>query len=344
MSMLRESLEKVLTRTDLTSEEMAGAMEAIMEGRVPEVQVAAFLAALRVKGETVVEITEAARVMREKALQVEVDRHPLLDIVGTGGDGTGTFNISTATALVVAATGVAVAKHGNRSVSSKCGSADVLEALGIPLLAGPADVADCVETTGFGFLFAPHFHRAMKNVVPIRKCLGLRTIFNVLGPLTNPARPDCQLMGVFAPELVRPMAEVLGGLGVKRALVVHGHGGMDELSLSGPNKVSFLKDGVVADLEISPENAGLSCAGAGYAAGGTPEDNRRIIESVFDGERGPRRDVVVFNAAAALLTAGRVDSLELGARMAEEVIEAGLAAAKQAEVAAFAASRQEGVA
>ncbi len=342
--MLRESLEKVLTRRDLTAEEMAAAMEAVMEGRVPEVQVAAFLAALRVKGETVTEITEAARVMREKALPVEVDRSPLLDIVGTGGDGTGTFNISTATALVVAATGVAVAKHGNRSVSSKCGSADVLEALGIPLLADAGAVAECVEETGFGFIFAPHVHRAMKNVVPVRKGLGLRTLFNVLGPLTNPARPNCQLMGVFAPGLVRPMAEVLGGLGVERALVVHGHGGMDELSLSGPNRASFFRDGVVTDLEIVPEEAGLVRADAGYAAGGDAAENRRIIEGIFAGEKGPRRDVVVLNAAASLLVAGRVDSLGKGARMAEEVLDQGLAAAKLAEVAGYAASRQEGVA
>lgn len=342
--MLREHLEKLLTRTDLTAEEMAAAMEAIMEGQVPEVQVAAFLAALRVKGETVEEISAAARVMRDKALTVEVDRSPLMDIVGTGGDGTGTFNISTATALVVAAAGVSVAKHGNRSVSSRCGSADVLESLGIPLLADPADVADCVETTGFGFIFAPHVHRAMKNVVPVRKALGLRTVFNVLGPLTNPARPDCQLMGVFAPDLVRPMAEVLGRLGVERALVVHGHGGMDELSLSGPNKACSLRDGLVEDLEISPEDAGLPRAEAGYAAGGVAGENGRIIEAIFAGEKGPRRDVVVFNAAAALLTAGRVDSLALGARMAEEVIDSGLAGVKLREVAAFGASRQEGAA
>lgn len=342
--MLREYLEKVLTRTDLTAEEMAHAMEAIMEGQVPEAQVAAFLAALRVKGEAVVEITEAARVMRQKALPVKVDRRPLLDIVGTGGDGTGTFNISTAAALLAAAAGVSVAKHGNRSVSSKCGSADVLKALGIPLMADPADMADCIGTTGFGFIFAPHVHRAMKNVMPVRKALGLRTIFNVLGPLTNPARPDCQLMGVFAPELVRPMAEVLGGLGVKRAMVVHGHGGMDELSLSGPNRASFLIDGEVRDLEITPEEAGLPRAESGYAAGGDAEENRRIIEQVFAGERGPRRDVVVFNAAASLLVAGRVDSVDLGARMAEEVIDTGLAAAKLREVANYAASRQEGVA
>lgn len=342
--MLREHLEKILTRNDLTAEEMASAMEAIMDGRVTEAQMAAFLAALRVKGETVVEIAEAARVMREKALPVKVDRRPLLDVVGTGGDCTGTFNISTAAALTAAAAGVAVAKHGNRSVSSKCGSADVMEPLGIPLLANPGDVAACVERTGFSFIFAPHFHRAMKNVVPVRKALGLRTIFNVLGPLTNPARPDCQLMGVFAPGLVRPMAEVLGMLGVDRAMVVHGHGGMDELSLSGPNMACILKDGVLEDLEITPEDAGLPRAETGYAEGGTAEDNCRIIEGIFAGKRGAPRDVVLFNAAAALLTAGRADSLEEGVHFAGEVIDSGLAAEKLREITAFAGSRQRGAA
>ncbi|MEA3508143.1 MAG: anthranilate phosphoribosyltransferase [Synergistota bacterium] len=342
--MLREHLEKILTRNDLTAEEMAKAMEAIMDGRVAEAQMAAFLAALRVKGETVIEIAEAARVMREKAVPVKVDRRPLLDVVGTGGDLTGTFNISTAAALTAAATGVAVAKHGNRSVSSKCGSADVMEPMGIPLLANPGDVAACVERTGFGFIFAPHFHDAMKNVVPVRKALGLRTVFNVLGPLTNPARPDCQLMGVFAPELVRPMATVLGLIGVDRAMVVHGHGGMDELSLSGANTACILKNGVLEDLEITPEDAGLSRAETGYAEGGTAEDNCRIIKGVFAGRRGAHRDVVIFNTAAALLTAGRADSLIEGARIAEEVIDRGLADAKLKEVAAFACSRQRGAA
>jgi len=342
--MLREHLEKILTRNDLTAEEMASAMEAIMDGRVAEAQMAAFLAALRVKGETVVEIAEAARVMREKALPVKVDRRPLLDVVGTGGDGTGTFNISTTAALTAAAAGVAVAKHGNRSVSSKCGSADVMEPLGIPLLANPGDVAACVERTGFGFIFAPHFHSAMKNVVPVRKALGLRTIFNVLGPLTNPARPNSQLMGVFAPGLVRSMAEVLGLLGVERAMVVHGHGGMDELSLSGTNMACILKDGALEELEITPEDAGLSRAETGYAEGGTAGDNCRIIKDIFAGRRGPHRDVAVFNAAAALLTAGRAETMEEGAYIAGEVIDSGLAAEKLREVVAFAASRQRGAA
>ncbi|MCF7936362.1 MAG: anthranilate phosphoribosyltransferase [Synergistales bacterium] len=342
--MLQRQLEKIMTRVDLTDSEMAGAMEAIMDGTEAEAQVAAFLAGLRVKGETVAEIAGAARVMREKATPLCIRRSPLLDVVGTGGDMAGTFNISTAAALIAAAAGVAVAKHGNRSVSSRCGSADVLEALGIPLLGSPEDVAASVETTGFGFLFAPFFHSAMKNVVPVRKALGLRTVFNVLGPLTNPARPDCQLMGVFASELVRTMAEVLGRLGVERAMVVHGHGGLDELSLSGANRVCMLDGGAVREMELHPGDVGLPGAEPGFAAGGTADDNRRIVEAVFRGERGPRRDVVVLNAAAALYTARRVDSLEKGARMAEEVIDSGLAAARVRTVAAFAAARQEGAA
>ena len=342
--MLKDHLEKVLTRNDLTAREMSLAMGSIMEGENPDAQVAAFLAALRVKGETVVEISEAARVMRDKALPVEIQRKPLLDIVGTGGDCIGTFNISTAAAIVAAAGGVAVSKHGNRSVSSICGSADVLESFGISLFDDPADVAECVEETGFGFIFAPHYHKAMKNVVPVRKALGLRTIFNILGPLTNPARPEFELMGVFSPELVHPLAEVLKMLGLKQALVVHGHGGMDELSLSGPNLACHLKDGKVTDLEISPEDAGLKRAEKGFAAGGSPEDNQRIIEAIFAGQKGPARDVVIFNSAASMFTAGRVDSLKVGAAMAQEIIDSGLASEKIRELQRFCRSRQEGVA
>lgn len=342
--MLREYLEKILMRTDLTAPEMAQAMEVIMEGKASDAQMAAFLTGLRAKGETVVEIAEAARIMRKKALPVKIKKGPVLEIVGTGGDGTGTFNISTTAALVAAAAGFKIAKHGNRSVSSKCGSADVLESLGIPLLPDPVDVRDSVERTGFGFIFAPYFHKAMRNVAPVRKALGVRTIFNILGPLTNPAQPEHQLMGVFSPELVHPMAEVLGKLGIKRALVVHGHGGMDELSLSGLNKASFLKNGVVEDLEIHPEEAGLPLAPIGYARGGTAEENSHIIEKILRGERGPQRDVVVFNAAAAFVTAGRVDSLKAGALMAEEILDSGRAAAKVREVTAFCRSREEGVA
>lgn len=342
--MLREYLEKVLTRNDLTAQEMAGAMDAIMKGEAPEAQIAAFLAALRVKGETVDEITEAARVMRDKALPVKITRRPVMDIVGTGGDRTGTFNISTATAMVVAAAGVSVAKHGNGSVSSLCGSADVLTTMGIPLFKDSVDVAECIETTGFGFIFAPYFHKAMKNVVPVRKAIGLRTIFNILGPLTNPARPEYQAIGVFLPSLVHPMAEVLRKLGTRKALLFYGHGGMDELSISGPNNVSLLDDGEIEDFELHPSDAGLSCAEEGYARGGSAEVNHRILEDIFAGGKGPRRDVVVFNSAASLMVAGKTRSIKEGARMAEEVIDSGRAAAKVREVIDFGAERMEGTA
>lgn len=344
MKMLKEYLEKVLTRNDLEASEMADAMDAIMDGKVPEAQLAAFLAALRVKGETVDEIAEAARVMRDKAVPVEIVNRPVMDIVGTGGDRTGTFNISTASAMVVAAAGVRIAKHGNGSVSSLCGSADILAAMGVPLFNDPVDVAECIESTGFGFIFAPYFHKAMKNVVPVRKAIGLRTIFNILGPLTNPARPEYQAIGVFMPSLVHPMAEVIGRLGVKKAIIFYGHGGMDELSISGPNNVSLLNDGEIEDFELHPSDAGLPRAEDGYAKGGSTEVNLRILDDIFAGAKGPKRDVVVFNSAASLMVAGKVSSLNEGARLAEEVIDNGRAAAKVKEVAAFGASRIEGTA
>ena len=336
--MLRPALETLLRRENLSRSAMEEAMEAIMDGRAPEPQVAAFLACLRSKGETVEEISVAAKVMREKASAVEVSSTPLLDIVGTGGDCTGTFNISTVSALVVAACGVSVAKHGNRSVSSRCGSADLLEALEVPFLSSPDSVAHCIDRTGFGFLFAPNFHSAMKNVAPIRRAMGVRTIFNVLGPLTNPATPDRELMGVFSPDLTVPMAQVLGSLGMKRAMVVHGHGGMDELSLSGPNVACLLDDGVLTEMEISPEDVGLSTAKEGYAAGGNARENRAIALSVLDGDEGPKKDVVLLNSGAALFVAGRVSSIAIGVAMAREVIDSGLARRKLEEVAKTAKS------
>lgn len=336
--MLREQLEKVLSGEDLLPGEMTEAMETIMEGLEPEVLVGAFLAGLRAKGETIGEIASAASVMRGKALPVNVRGKPLLDIVGTGGDRTGTINISSTASLVAAAAGSTVAKHGNRSVSSRCGSADILEALGVPLFSTPSEVEACIGKTGYGFIFAPHFHRAMKNVAPVRKALGLRTIFNVLGPLTNPARPSRQLIGAFSAELVRPLAQVLDRLGSERALVVHGHDGMDELSLGGPNRACMLDRGKLEDMEILPEDAGLDRAPEGYALGGDTAVNRRIILGILHGEKGPMRDVVVFNAGAALCVDGLASGLFEGARIAEDVIDSGRALGKLREVAAFASS------
>ncbi|MDD4365104.1 MAG: anthranilate phosphoribosyltransferase [Synergistales bacterium] len=333
--MLRAQLERLMARKDLKGEEMAGAMEALMEGRVPEAQVAAFLTGLRAKGETVEEIVAAATVMRDKAQAVAVPSRPLLDVVGTGGDGTGTFNISTLSALVAAAGGVAVAKHGNRSVSSRCGSADVLEALGCPLLGEASAVEEAVASVGFGFLFAPHFHRAMKNVAPIRKALGIRTIFNLLGPLTNPARPDRMVVGVFAPHLVRPLAEVLERCGVEKALVVHGAGGADELTLAGANRVCLLERGRFDERTLLPEEAGLPEAPLEAARGGDAAENAALAVEIFEGRRGPARDLVLLNTGAALFVADRVTSLKEGVALAAEVLDDGRAAGKLEDVRAF---------
>jgi len=322
---MRGTLEKVLERKNLEYLEMKDSMEAIMEGTAPLVQVAAFLAALRVKGESPEEIRAAAEVMRDKARGLNVKKGVLLDIVGTGGDGKGTFNISTAAALVAAAGGVAVAKHGNRAVSSRCGSADVLEELGVGIFDDPSLVAECIEKTNFGFIYAPYFHKAMKNVVGVRKALGVRTIFNILGPLTNPARVKFQVLGVYSPHLVRPMAEALAGLGVERAVVVCGFGSMDEFSLEGPNKVCFVNHGSLEEKEIRPEDAGLKRAGNEFLAGKDAKSNAKLMERILSGEGGPLMEAVIFNAAAAFVTVGTVCSFREGAVLAREVIASGKA-------------------
>lgn len=341
--MLRVQLECLLARRDLSHDAMTGAMEALMEGRAPEAQVAAFLTGLRAKGETVGEIVAAASVMRDKAQAVRIAARPLLDIVGTGGDGTGTFNISTLSAFVAAAGGVAVAKHGNRSVSSRCGSADVLEALGCPLLEEGSAVEEAVATVGFGFLFAPHFHRAMKNVAPVRKALGIRTIFNVLGPLTNPARPDRMVLGVFSPELVRPMAETLRHMGLRKALVVCGAGGADELTLEGANRVCLLDGDSLEERDLFPDEAGLAPRPLDAARGGDAEANAALALEIFAGRGGASRDFVLLNAGAALFVADRAASLKEGVVLAAEIIDDGRAAAKLEQVRSRTMTR-EGVA
>ena len=318
--------------------------KALLEGQVPEAQVGAFLAALRAKGESPEEIAAAAALLRERALRMDPGEEALLDVVGTGGDGGRTFNVSTAAALVCAAAGVPVAKHGNRAASGRCGSADVLEALGLPLLADPEALTDSLRTTGFAFLFAPHFHRVLGKVGPARRALGVRTLFNLLGPLANPCGATHLLVGAPTPELVRTLAEALGRLGTRGALVVHGHGGVDELSLSGPNRVSRLTHGVVRDEVILPEDAGLPRSPLEALAGGDGPENARILREVLQGAPGPRRDVVVLNAAAALQVAGGADTLREGAELARRTLDSGAAAAKLAEVRAFARSREEGAA
>ena len=341
---MRQILEKLLRRENLTEGETRGALEALLEGAVPEAQVGAFLAALRSKGESREEIAAAARLLLDRATRVETGETTLLDVVGTGGDGGRTFNISTTVALVCAAAGVPVAKHGNRAVSGRCGSADVLEALGLPLLSEPEAIADSVRTTRFGFLFAPHFHRVLGKVGPARRALGVRTLFNLLGPLANPCGATHLLVGAPTPELVRPLAEALGLLGARGALVVHGHGEVDELSLSGPNQACRLEGGTVRDEVIRPEDAGLSPAPLEALAGGGGEENARILREILGGAPGPKRDVVVLNAAAALQVAGHASSLAEGAAQARRVLDSGAGTAKLAEVLAFARSREEGAA
>ncbi len=303
--MLKPYLQKVINRQNLTIEEAESAMGIIMDGEATQAQIAGYLVGLRMKGETVEEITGSARAMKDHALPVplNVNGDPLLDIVGTGGDGAHTFNISTTAAFVIAGTGRRVAKHGNRAASSKCGSADVLGALGVNLDLTPEQVGGCIDELGIGFLFAPKFHPAMKHAIGPRRELGQRTIFNVLGPLTNPAGATHQLIGVFDPALTHSMAEVLGELGGTAAYVVHGHGGLDELTTDGPNRVSHLKDGQVETYELDAAELGLRCASKEDLRGGDPTLNAQMMRDVLSGaDTSPRRDVVLLNAAVALAT------------------------------------------
>ncbi len=303
--MLKPYLAKLIQRQNLSSGEAEEAMTVIMTGQATQAQIGGYLVGLRMKGETVDEITGSARAMRAQASRVQLveDGRPVLDTAGTGGDGSHTFNISTTAAFVIAGTGQKVAKHGNRAASSRCGSADVLGTLGVNLDLTPEQVRDCIEEVGVGFLFAPKFHPAMKHAVGPRRELGQRTIFNLLGPLTNPAGATHQLIGVYDPALTHPMAEVLGELGGRAAFVIHGHGGLDELTTSGPNRVSHLKDGQVTNFELDPASLGLRRATLDDLQGGEPPENARILRAILAGQdRSPRRDVVLLNAAAALAT------------------------------------------
>lgn len=318
-------LEKVVKGENLSIEEMEGIMENIMEGKLTNSQIAGFLVALRMKGETVAEITGAARVMRSKARRIDKRDDVVIDTCGTGGDGSNTFNISTTVALVLAGAGIKVAKHGNRSVSSKSGSADVLEAFGVNLSLTPEQVEDCLNQIGIAFLFAPNFHKAMKYAITPRKELGLRTIFNILGPLTNPAMVNYQVLGVYDPVLVRPLAEVLSNLGVKAAMVVNGDGRLDEFTTTGGNLVAFLHDGMIEERKIYPEDLNLSRSKLEDIQGGSPEENKEIIQGILKGEKGPGRDVVVFNVAAALIVTGYADNWLKAATLAAEVIDSGKA-------------------
>lgn len=330
---MKEMISRLVTGESLNTEEMAGAMRMMMEGAATPAQIGGFLTALRVKGETVEEIYGAALVMREKAIRICQGKKGLLDTCGTGGDGKNTFNISTAVAFVVAAAGVPVAKHGNRAVSSACGSADVLEELGVDVNLDPVQVEHCIEKTGIGFLFAPHFHQAMKYAVGPRKELGFRTIFNVLGPLTNPAGAELQLMGVYDEKLLSTLAQVLALLGVKNAMVVHGAGGIDELSLAGENHLCRVRQGKVeSSFKLNPEEVGLNRAPLEEIQGGDAEMNARILREIFQGVTGPRRDVVLLNAAVTFLAAEKVERISDGMKLAAELIDSGATMRKLEEL------------
>jgi len=335
--MITEALSEVIEGRDLSSEMMTGAMEDIMGGKATPAQIAALLVALRLKGETVEEISAAAGVMRAFATKIN-PAGSLVDTCGTGGDGTRTFNISTVTAFVAAGGGLKVAKHGNRAISSQCGSADVLEQLGIRLDLAPEQVEKAIDEVGIGFLFAPLFHGAMAHAMPVRREIGVRTIFNVLGPLTNPAGAQAQVMGVFREDLTEKLAQVLNSLKTREAFVVHGAGGMDELSTLGRTRVSHLKDGQVESYDLYPEDVGLSRASMDDIRGGDNAENAGVILSILQGEHGPKRDIVLLNSAAAFLVAGQANDLADGVKLAAESIDSGRAMKKLEALKDFSAS------
>jgi anthranilate phosphoribosyltransferase len=324
-----EALTRTIEHREIFHDEMLAVMRRIMSGEMTPLMTAALLMGLRVKKETIGEITAAAQVMREFATKVEVaDRTHLVDIVGTGGDGSHTFNISTCSMFVAAACGARVSKHGNRSVSSKSGSADVLEAMGVPMSLSAQAVAQCIEQTGIGFMFAPNHHPAMKNVAPVRRELGVRTIFNILGPLTNPAGAPNILMGVFHPDLVGIQVRALQRLGAEHALVVYGRDGMDEVSLGAATMVGELMNGEVREYDIHPEDFGLPMSSNRALKVETPQQSLALVRAVLADEPGPARDIVVFNSGVALYAANVVDSIADGIVRAREAIAKGLAAAK----------------
>ena len=326
--MIRSAIADVVEGRDLSQKTMRGAMDEIMEGRATGAQVGAFLTGLRLKGETIEEISAAAEVMRDKATPIEVDLPMIVDTCGTGGDGASTFNISTTAAFVVAGAGLPVAKHGNRSVSSRCGSADVLEALGVKLDVDAALIEAALKTAGIGFLFAPAFHPAMKYAIGPRREIGIRTSFNILGPLTNPAGAQAQLLGVYDGVLTEPMAHVLGRLGARRAFVVHGEDGLDEVTLTGSTRVSELREGRVTTNAVRPEDYGLQSCKAEELTGGAVKENAAIVEEILSGASGPRRDVVVLNAAFALVAGGAAENVRAGIELARQVIDKGRAIEK----------------
>ncbi|MDY7092756.1 MAG: anthranilate phosphoribosyltransferase [Acidobacteriota bacterium] len=329
-----QALERLLDRRDLSREETEELFGRLMDGELAEAHKTALLVALRMKGESAPEIAGAAAAMRRRVLAIPHQRPRVVDTCGTGGDGRGTFNVSTAAALVAAAAGVSIAKHGNRSVSSRCGSADVLAAAGVPVEATPEQAGAALEAIGLAFLFAPKLHPAMAQVMPIRKALGVRTVFNVLGPLTNPAGARRQLLGVYAPELVDRLAQVLVELGSEHALVVHGEG-LDEITTTGSTRVAEVRDGTVRIYDVHPSDFGLATARPDDLLGGEPEHNARQLQRVLAGEAGPLADITVLNAGAAVYVGGEAESLAAGVEAAREALDSGAAAAKLEELRSF---------
>ena len=330
-TLIKEAIIKLSKKQDLTYDEAEAVMNEIMDGAATPVQMASYLTALSMKGETIDEITASAAGMRAHCIKLLHDMD-VLEIVGTGGDGANSFNISTTSSLVIAAGGVSVAKHGNRAASSKSGAADVLEALGVKITILPEKSAEILKKINICFLFAQNYHIAMKYVAPIRKELGIRTVFNILGPLSNPAGANMELMGVFDQSLVEPLAQVMMKLGVNRGMVVFGQDSLDEISMSAPTSVCEIKDGWFQSYEITPEQFGYTRCSKEELAGGTPEENAEITKAIVNGtEKGPKRQAVCMNAGAALYIAGKAESLEAGVKMAENLIDSGAAAAKLRE-------------
>jgi anthranilate phosphoribosyltransferase len=326
--MIKEAIIKLSRREDLSYQEAETVMNEIMDGQTTQVQTAAYLTALSLKGETIDEITASAAGMRAHCVKLlhEMD---VLEIVGTGGDGANSFNISTTSSMVIAAGGVPVAKHGNRAASSKSGAADVLEALGVKITLPPERAAELLQSIGICFLFAQNYHLAMKYVAPVRRELGIRTVFNILGPLTNPAGADRELMGVYDASLVEPLAQVMAKLGVKRGLVVYGQDSLDEISMSAPTSVCEIRDGWFQSYELTPEQFGYTRCDKSELVGGTPEENARITLDILTGkERGAKRQAVCLNAGAALYIGGKAESIAAGVVLAEELIDSGAAKAK----------------
>ena len=330
--MIKEALAQVVAGKDLDHDTAYAVVDEIMSGKATDAQIGAYLTALRAKGETIDEITASAAAMRAHCVRLLHDMD-VLEIVGTGGDGSNSFNISTTSAIVISAAGVPVAKHGNRAASSKSGAADVLEALGVTITLPPEASTELLRRIGICFLFAQNYHLAMKYVAPVRKQLGIRTVFNILGPLTNPAGANMELMGVYDEALVEPLARVMGNLGVKRGMVVYGQNGLDEISSVAPTTVCEVRDGEFRSYTIAPEDFGLTRGHSEDLLGGTPEENAEITRAVLAGESGPRRDAVLLNAGAALAIGGKVDSIAEGVALAAQTIDSGRATQQLADFA-----------